>query len=581
MSPRALRLTAAAIAVVALLAGCANIPDQSMPRAVPQIGDPAAPQLVQPKSGLDPLNLVRDFITASASPEADHAAARVYLANADQQKWTPGAEVKIILDTFATVPEPAAGDDSDGRTVTVRALEIGHLGLDSTFTPASPQTAVNLQINVRRQPDGQWRIINPPKDVVVPVTEFTKQYRQVRVFFFDPGLRVLVPDLRYVPAQASGKLPSRVIGLLLSGPSDRMKGAVVSALGPNVATRAPVDEIQDGTLLVNLGQLGEQDSDRRKLIAHQVVRTLQGVTNAPVRLEADSVPLVPGHGNWQFGDVPSYDAAASPNADLAGLVVANGRIRSLKDGALVDGLPGSGEGQVISAAQTLDGSQVAVVSGTTGGARLRVGKLGQQGRDVALTAVDLTRPTWAARTTGPDSGPEVWTVADGATVVRAVNTPGGEWVPKNVNADELARFGQITALRLSRDGVRVAVVSGGSLIIAAVVRDGENVALRTPQVIQGSVLNSVVGVDWQDQDTVVAASASGATLVVRVQVDGLEWNRYNSSNLTGPMTALTAAPSRPVIGVDTGGMWTSSDIGEVWRPHAHTQGAKSVPFYPG
>jgi len=68
--------------------------------------------------------------------------------------------------------------------------------------------------------------------------------------------------------------------------------------------------------------------------------------------------------------------------------------------------------------------------------------------------------------------------------------------------------------------------------------------------------------------------------VVKVPIDGLRLDTFNSSNLTPPVHAITAAPGRPVVVADAGGLWTASDVGEVWRPQVHTF-SKSSPFYPG
>jgi hypothetical protein len=179
----------------------------------------------------------------------------------------------------------------------------------------------------------------------------------------------------------------------------------------------------------------------------------------------------------------------------------------------------------------------------------------------------------------------VWTVADGSRVARVVKSAEGTWVPHPVNSNDLSALGAITDLRLSRDGTRAAVVAGSTLVVCAVVRtpNSDTVALHSPRVLLPDTLTSVVGVDWLLQDQLVVATSSQESPIIQVAADGDPmFNRYNAANLTAPVTAITAAPSRPVVVVDAGGMWTSSDSNSVWRVAGNIgRGSAAVPFYPG
>ncbi|GDY31290.1 LpqB family beta-propeller domain-containing protein [Gandjariella thermophila] len=585
-SPRAVRILRAALAVLcaALPAiGCAAIPEYSPPQAVKGADESRrASPVAEPERDADPLTLVRNFILASSSPDGDHAAARLYLTKQAQDQWNTKASPSVIADSFDTLYSPSVtpSGSASRTTVVLRATKVGRLGPDSAFTPEVGTEEVPMQ--VERQPDGQWRISEPPDGVRVTLSGFTENYHQARLYFFDPDRQVLVPDPRYVVAQPPSGMPARVMDLLLAGPSQALGGAVRSAIPPTVSTRTNPVETPDGALEVNLDQLGDQTVQNKRLIVAQIVRSLQGVTNSRVRIESGGMPLFPDHPDWLPGDIPSYDAQTMPGADLQGLVVAGGRVRSLKDGSPVPGPAGSGEYQVVSGAQSADGSELAVVvRRPAGGMALRVGRYGETPREVDLPASQLTRPTWAPGGSTTDASNELWTVADG-NVVRVVKTAEGVWVPQAVNAAELTQLGPITDLRLSRDGVRVAAVAGGRLVVSSVVRNQDSsVTLQAPRALQWGSLAGVVDVDWQSQDSLVVATSSPTTPVARLPVDGLQVDRYSSANLTAPVTAVAAAPGRPVMVVDASGAWTANDIGEVWRSMPINFGAGSLPFYPG
>jgi hypothetical protein len=150
-----------------------------------------------------------------------------------------------------------------------------------------------------------------------------------------------------------------------------------------------------------------------------------------------------------------------------------------------------------------------------------------------------------------------------------------------VNATELAQLGPISELRLSQDGVRVAAVVGGRLVVAAVVTESGVVSLRHPQVLRESNLPPTAGVDWARPELLVVASAGPSPQVSSVSVDGLTRRQVSSTNLTGPLTGIAAAPGREIIVADATGLWAYSDTQEMWEPLLGGIGPGAVPLYPG
>lgn len=575
-------LTALAGALV-LLGGCATVPEESQPVAVQQqeLGQIANPDVQQPPRDIDPLTVVRDFVEASAQPVSNNAVARTYLDDPAAKAWQPGKVMNVIDDQFNTVYAAGSAVQSNPNevVVVVRGTNIGMLGADSSFIPS--KSSYELRLLVRKQSDGQWRITNPPADIVMPYSAFTANYVQVPVYFFAQDSNTIVPDLRYVAGKPQLGLPARVVSLLLSGPSDQLVGAVRSPLPEDASIEGTVTVTPDGALMVPLTGVGDQTPDVKKLIAAQIVLSLQAVTTNRVRLLSDGNALVDGHEDWLPSDVPSYTSLASPSADQPGLMVVNGRIRSLADGSAIQGPVGEGSYHVVSAAQSIDGRQLAIVDTVDGREQLRIGPLGSSAQLVNLFGGTLTRPTWRPTATADGTAGEVWTVVDGSSVVRMLRTPDGGWAAQVVNADEVLNVGQISVLRLSRDGARAAMVVNGQLMVTSVVRTQDSVTLRSPRILQSGTLTGVVDVDWLSQDSLVAATTLPSQPVVKVPIDGVRMDTFNSSNLTPPVTAITAAPGRQIVVADAGGLWTASDVGEVWRPHPHSLGSKVVPFYPG
>lgn len=560
------------LACCAALTGCATVPESSdlqVVRALP-VGQ-QSPNPVGPPRGVDPFRLVREFIEATGSPVNGHAAARAYLTRDAAASWPDTAGLTVIEDAPGATPEATPAEGL--RRVRVGGPRLGGFEADGSFTPQPGKFSV--QLNVVKEL-GEWRIIDPPPGVLVESTAFQRNYRQVRVSFIDPNRGTLVPDLRWVPAHPAPTLPGRVLDLLLAGPSEGLSGAVSSALPEGARLRSNVLVSGKGRTVIDLAGLGGLGEPDRRLVAAQLVNTLDGLVPAPLILLADGQPLVAGQPEWSAADITSYTAAAGPRPDVPGLVVIDGRLRGL-DGGPVPGPAGDGRFTVLSAARSSPvGDLLAVVvTGPDGRPELRVGPSGGDLTAVPMDAASMTRPTWRP------SGTEVWTVINGSTVAGVALSNTGPSVPYQVNATELAGLGPISELRLSRDGVRVAAVVGGRLVVAAVVTDMGEVSLRHARVLREGNLPATGGVDWARSELLVVASAEPAPEVSSVSADGLTRRQVPSTNLTGPLTDIIAAPGREVVVADATGLWAYSDTQEVWEPLLGGVGPGAVPLYPG
>ncbi|MGH3686184.1 MAG: LpqB family beta-propeller domain-containing protein [Pseudonocardiaceae bacterium] len=571
------RLLAILLAVVAgpglaVLGGCGAVPassDLQVVRAMP-LGSHLAPP-AGPERGVDPFRLVREFIEATGSPANGHAAARAFLSRKAAASWDDRAGLTVIEDAPGAAPQ--AGPGAGVRRIRIGGSRLGVLTADGSFMPSAGTVFVPLDVVAEH---GEWRITNPPPGVLVEATALQRNYRQVRVSFVDPNRGTLVPDLRWVPAQPVSTLPGRVLDLLLAGPSARLSGAVRSAIPEGTRPRSNVLVSRSGRAVINLTGLDALTEQQRRLIAAQIVSSLDGLVPAPLRLLADGEPLVPGQAEWRVTDIASAATPTGPQPDVPGQVVVGGRLRWL-NGAPAPGPAGTGPLTVLSAARSNPGGELlaAVVAGPDGRQELRVGPAEGELAVAPLDAMTMTRPTWRP------SGTEVWTVLNGRTLMGVALSGAGPPLTYRVNATELAQLGPISQLRLSRDGVRVAAVIGGRLVVAAVVTESGALTLRHPQVLRDGNLPPIASVDWARPELLVVASTGPSPQVSSVSVDGLTRRQLSSTNLTGPLTDVVAAPGREVLVADATGLWAYSDTQEVWEPLLGGVGPGSSPLYPG
>jgi Lipoprotein LpqB beta-propeller domain/Sporulation and spore germination len=561
--------------VLAGLAGCASVPESSPVQVLRRVGDGDAPVLPPgPAEGSNALDLVRGFVYASGSSPDRHGAARRFLAP-EAADWDDGTGVTVLSEEFDTVYPTSVDPEADMRTVRIRGTALGKLTPGGWFEAS--QAPVQIDVNVVRR-DGQWRIARLPGGVLVRMSDFRVNYRTVKTWFVDPVRRVAVPDLRYLPSTPARAQAARAMELLFAGPSAALQGAASSMLVTNAQLRSNVATSPEGSLIVDLTQVGDLDEGGRRLLAAQVVLSLAEVSVGRVRLLADGAPLLPSRPDLTRDDVMSLIAEPVP-ATAPALVVHNGRVHQLNGAQLDTALPGqvgNGELAVQSAAASPDGRRIAVVAAEGARRRLLIGGTEGPAVPTGLGATTMTRPSWTP------TGSEAWTVVDSSTVARVVLDADGNPRSAAINATEVTRLGPVQDLRLSRDGLRVAAVVRGGLYAAALARspDGD-VTIRNVRALRPADIGDVVAVDWRAAETVVAVSRRADGPVSQVSVDGLSWELLPGSNLTPPLRAVAAAPNRPVLVTDQSGVWSfAGGELETWRQVVGGV-PDAVPLYPG
>lgn len=568
------RLSAALTAGL-LVTGCASIPEYSEPEPVkPMDQGNATTPAMPPPPGVDPFGLVRNFVDSTAEPTSNHSAARLRMTSAASHNWRLPPELTVV-DNVDTIPAPRPPDTPDNvQFVSLQANRVGRLRADQSFMPEAGVYKVLLR--VERQQDGQWRIATPPPDLVTSRASFGVSYKQIPIYFLNHARNDVAPDMRWVIAQPSSTLPQRAIETLMRGPSQNAVGGMDSAIRRGASLKTNASETSDGALQVNLSELGDPPAQVRRLIAAQVVLSLQRVSTARVRLLEEGAPLLPNQPELRPTDVGGYQADTPNQPDQQGLVVVDERLHVLdRRTQPVPGPAGNGQYSVVQAAQSSDGKHLAAaVRNPQGGVGLRVGDYGDALVDLGVNGTGMSRPTWRDNS-------EVWAVMDGHNVVRA-NDHGGSWISTPVDAQQFSGGQPISDLRISRDGTKAAGVINGQIVVAGIVEQGDRIALGPPTPLVGTPKEAqVTGVDWLTDDSLVAITDSKSAPVLEVSVDGSKWTPYSSENLAEPLTAVTVGSGRRVVISDRSGLWEASNAHDVWSLLQVPIGSGSIPFFPG
>lgn len=546
MSRRPVRAAAAAL-LAAVLAGC-GLPLQDGVRSPgPVAGDAQAPGGSQvlppgPQPDAGPRSIVQGFLDAQANPDDDHAKAREFLHPDVRDAWSddrvlvrsPGAEITV-----------APGDET---RVTVGTTVVAGIADDGSFALLSERR----EESYRLRPDdaGQLRLAEVPDGLRLVAEDVATSFRPYDVLFLRGSGTAeraqLVPDRVFVPV---GSDPAdTLVRRLLAGPSAALTDAVRSAVPPGAALRSPVTTA-DGVVTVDLsGQARLATPTERRELSAQLVWTLRGAGQVftALRLLVDGEPLdVDGAGEPQDRDEwTEYD----PTRPVEGgaLLVRDGRVAALSGGAPA----GAGDSGLLAELVAVSPDDGTLALLTDSGSVVRTGPPGGP-FSAFLTDGPVASLSWGSGEQG------LWVVRGGPEP-EVVLVPAAPAAAAAVPYVRPADAGPLTALRVSRDGARVAGVfgtgAGRQVFVGRVERASEGAGgpggvrlIGFRAVAPG--LTDVADVGWESGTSLVVLGALGTAnrLPVRVAVDGSSIEPVRSLGLDGEPQALTTAPGRALV----------------------------------
>lgn len=555
------------VALTTLAAGCASLPTNSAPHVIRSFApEETETQAAGPKDGQESDLLLRDFYHASATPDSDYEAARAYLTEGASAAWDPSGQ-KLVVDSIGMTTLP--GSSVGQRSYSVHGEVVGVVRSGGSYSPERGDYEATIDMEMV---DGQWRISSLPEGVVFERTELRNQYQPYNLYFFDQDDRELVTDRRWVHSRRE-TLASDLIGLLMEGPSERLRPALTGSLPSSVSYTGE----QDGAYTFT-GFAGVSEDERARFAA-QVVWTLAtaGVTG-PYELKADGQPLIDGTDVLDTDDFIS----ASPLVETVGetklYALAGGKVVRVDERSTqpVEGSLGAAS-DVIFADIAKDGEWAAIF-GKPGDAEddiFRVGKFDGSEAEV-MRAGTFTRPAFE-----PDAA-AVWTVADGKRILRTVQSAATGSLTTGEVKVELPDGvdGNISVLRLSRTGTRVVMVIDGRLYTGIVRRQpsGERSIVNVYEYAH-ELSGSVISADWRPDGSLLVGTTS-TTPVMRVEQDGSSMTAMSAGNISAPVVAVAASPSTLYV-TDANALLqvpASGADNPIWREVPGLEGVRALPI---
>lgn len=271
---RFLAVVALMLAVVFTLVSCASIPIKgNVGKSSPIAANNDRPFVKYteygPEPNASPLDIVKGFVGTGTGVENDFVKAREYLTTALSQKWSPDKQILV----YKGSPTVVQGPVKNSYRITLDVVSrVDATGLLQT---AGAQATQTIDMNVV-QVEGQWRIADAPDGIMLNIGDFTTLYSPVNLYFYDPTFKYAVPDARWFARRSANSITT-IVKAILGGPSEYLKGSVVSAFPTGIELEPASVPLTDSVANVNLSatQLLATAVRVRQQMHSQLLLTLQ------------------------------------------------------------------------------------------------------------------------------------------------------------------------------------------------------------------------------------------------------------------------------------------------------------------
>ena len=590
------------VAAAALAGGCSFIPSGTGPQSAsapappPGAGRCCGLLVRPPQPGWGPEDVVTNFLLASAIAADNFHAARQYLTKAANRAWHPGAEVTILSqEPHVTEGTPGRAGGLGGQPiVVVTGQEQARLSSTGQYLPPSGNQTTE-ELLLQNVGGGLLKIaqLGPPgsnvsHELLLTSDLFHLEYTPRNLYYYGPQNDKLMPYPVFVPIQ--GPNPAvRLINDLINGPTGWLQGAAQSAFPTGSHLAGPIQVFPGPsagrTAIVNVAVPAHAELVRKDLMAAQLVTTLTSPVYSTPLYRAVKVKFngqlwqPPHHQSTALGlSVYQQQIAHLPAGVQAYYLAQGGILRSLSAredrGTVVTRGVGAGQVALSKIAVSPDGKHLAGLVGPSNAVytgelvtapssqRQSVEQLRQQLTGVSFSSLswDNSGNLWVVGKRVDQWG--VWLLAHGQGPAQRVLLPPG--------------LGPVTSLRVAPDGVRVAMIVKGHLLLAAALHDKTGFFLGTASPL-GSALTSVSALTWYGEDHVLAIAGSGEnTQYWDVPVNGD--NPRSPIKLPGLTTVTAAGYGHPIyLGLGNSGLLRAGGLNQPLAPITPGQAI----IYPG
>lgn len=241
-----------------------------------------------PSAGATPDEILLGFIAAGTAAQDNYRVARSYLSEDTADLWNPNSSVLIRRGE----PQVIGVTDQLARYVVPVIASVDDFGRYSESPSSASQTLEYRFIQV----DGEWRISSLPDGIVLTEAAFAEAFQSYRLYYFSPGYRELVADVRWFATR--GEVPAKIVRALLEPPTFWLnQGATVSAFPSGTQLAVSPIAMTDGVATVDLttSVLTADEISRQRMLLQLTasLSQVQGISSAEISVNQSKLVITP------------------------------------------------------------------------------------------------------------------------------------------------------------------------------------------------------------------------------------------------------------------------------------------------
>lgn len=523
------------VMAVGLTCGCTVIP-VGAPTIVEEapVGDPMLKQFVRmvaspPRNEWSPQAVVEGMLAAMAAYPDDPETLMKYFTSQRRSTWSAAGPVTVI--------DAAQLKEENGK-IRLTGNKIARIDNDDRYVPMTGK--LDREVVLKKE-GGGWRVDAMDDGILLTAADVARAYRSTRLYFLNgaPTPDGLVGDPVHLRLKPTENYAETIVERLLRGPSSALRGAVGSALPEHLS----VDSVtaSDERVVINLTGAIDPETDMNGLKA-QLRWSLDSVASGrTIEVQIDSEPFT-----------SSDPMLIAPNFKEDWLTTRVGTAYYTSGGE-VHTMGGEGPGNPVNGpagqpnsytdlAISRNGGQVA--GGAKDGIWVTKVAPGVQW-DLAIEGSRLTAPSW-------HRDGSLWTYDKRSGAVLRRDNPEVPGTPVRVAAPALDGL-DVTDLRLARDGVRVAVGVGASVVKVGAITGGSSAMMlgNFETLLTVNDGEEIRDIAWRDgEHLLVLVSSKAGQIVKEINVGDGETTQLTSDKR---LKTIAALGDRILAGTEEGG----------------------------
>ncbi|WP_157548236.1 LpqB family beta-propeller domain-containing protein [Nonomuraea candida] len=523
---------------------------------------------IGPQRSWGPEETIRGLQAAMAAYPDDPTVMKAYLTPEAWSKWNAEGPVTVIENAYDVVVPPLDETSETVTKVSIKGRWVARINEDDSYTPTAGEWDREFEL-LKNPQGGGYRVSALPPGLVLTDADVQRAYRPTNLYYLNRTLPdTPVVDRVRLRLKTTETFAQTVLERLLQPPTEALRGAVTTSFPSGTELRS-ISSGEDRVVIDLSGPLDLRDLSTEAALRAQIRYSLNQNEVANGRI----IEIQVNGESYSIDRPNSEDTWLEEGGDTA-YYIHRGALHYLgKDGPVgavagAAGEPREGYGDF---AVSRGGTPLVAAKTSTG---ISVVGIAQDATwQEVIKGSELTAPSWHL-------DGSLWTYDTGRSALLRYD-PGSGREAEVILSPKLDGL-DVTRLRIARDGVRVAVITGENTVqIGALTGEGTRRTLGNLQMLTTTAVgDKIIDIAWRDDEhLLVLVKGKAGQLLNEINVGDGETTGVPLQDRLESMAALEDRVLAEVKTADGGvKIIELSQDQQTWTPRLESNGG--TPLFP-